>query len=132
IYFNQQSAIPSRASGILRKQDPSAFSLSALATNYALALDGWETSNGSLKHYALAGAFALNAGNISNGFCDANEGGHVLNSGGFWGTIPSIATADGNGGDGPPKSAAIEDVSALIRIAKAVRDVPGVQRKRAR
>jgi len=95
IYFNQQSAIPSRASGILRKQDPSAFSLSALATNYALALDGWETSNGSLKHYALAGAFALNAGNISNGFCDANEGGHVLNSGGFWGTIPSIATADG-------------------------------------
>lgn len=95
IYFNQQSATPSRASGILRKQDPSAFSLSALATNYALALDGWETSNGSLKHYALAGTFALNAGNISNGFCDANEGGHVRNSGGFFGTIPSIATLGG-------------------------------------
>ncbi len=95
IYFNPQSAIPSRASGILRKQDPSAFSLNALATNYALALDGWETSNGNMKHYALAGAFTLNAGNISNGICDANEGGQVLNSGGFFGTIPSIYTTDG-------------------------------------
>ena len=95
IYFNQQSATLSRASGILRKQDPSAFSLSALATNYALALDGWETSSGNLKHYALAGTFALNAGNISNGVCDANEGGQVLNNGGFFGTIPSIATLDG-------------------------------------
>jgi hypothetical protein len=75
IFINQQSATPESASGILRRQDPTAFSLSALASNYALGVDGWENSKGPLTHIALVGSFAQSGGTLSSPSFDANDGG---------------------------------------------------------
>lgn len=80
IYFNQQSATPQRGSGILRKQDATAFSLSALAPNYALGVDGWANASSSstvLVHYAAAGSFTQSGGTLSNPAFDANDGGSM-------------------------------------------------------
>jgi hypothetical protein len=98
IFFNQQSAIPERASGILRRQDPTAFSLSALAPNFALGVDGWGGSSGALTHFALAGSFAQSAGTLSNPVIDANSGGEMYSQdevGLNFGTIQPIATLTG-------------------------------------
>jgi hypothetical protein len=98
IFFNQQSATPERASGILRRQDPTAFSLSALAPNYALGVDGWENSKGSLAHYALVGSFAQSGGTLSSPSFDANDGGTytLMNEPGVnSGTIQPISTGTG-------------------------------------
>ena len=43
IFFNEQSTTPERGSGILRRQDPTASSLSALATNLPLARTAGKT-----------------------------------------------------------------------------------------
>jgi hypothetical protein len=99
ILFNEQSSTPERGSGILRRQDPTAFSLSALAPNYALGADGWENSSGSLTHFALAGSFAQSGGSISTPSFDANDGGKMssLVEPGVTnlGTIQPIATTTG-------------------------------------
>jgi hypothetical protein len=99
ILFNEQSATPERGSGILRRQDPTAFSLSALAPDYALGADGWENSSGSLTHFALAGSFTQSGGSISNPSFDANDGGKMssLVEPGVTnlGTIQPIATTTG-------------------------------------
>lgn len=100
IYFNQQSATPQRASGILRRQDPTAFSLSALAANYAFGIDGWDNSSGSLNHFALAGSFAQSGGTASSLAFDSNDGGKLLTTGGTmqsfnFMTIQPISTGTG-------------------------------------
>ena len=100
IYFNQQSATPQRASGILRRQDPTAFSLSALAANYAFGFDGWDNSSGSLNHFAAAGSFAQSGGTASSLSLDSNDGGKMLTSGGLqqfgsFASIQPIATGTG-------------------------------------
>ena len=98
IFFNQQSATPERASGILRRQDTTAFSLSALASNYAFGVDGWENSKGPFTRYALVGSFAQSGGTLSNPALDANDGGtqlHTLSEGGNFGTIQPVATLTG-------------------------------------
>ena len=98
LFFNQQSASPERGSGILRRQDPAVFSLSALAPNYSLGVDGWENSKGPLTHFALAGSFAQSGGTLSNPALDANDGGQLETEqagGSSLGTIQPIATATG-------------------------------------
>lgn len=100
IYFNQQSATPQRASGILRRQDPKAFSLSSLASNYAFGVDGWDNSSGSLNHFAAAGFFAQSGGTASNLSLDSNDGGKMLTTGGLqqfgsFASIQPIATGTG-------------------------------------
>lgn len=100
IYFNQQSATPQRASGILRRQDPTAFSLSALAANYAFGFDGWDNSSGSLNHFAAAGSFAQSGGTTSSLSFDSNDGGKMVTSGGLgqpfnFITIQPISTGTG-------------------------------------
>jgi hypothetical protein len=99
IFFNQQSATPERASGILRRQAPTAFSLSALASNFALGVDGWGGSSGAFTHFALAGSFAQSGGTLSSPVFDANSGGELQsqNQVGLmnFGTIPPIATTTG-------------------------------------
>jgi hypothetical protein len=92
-----------RASGILRQQDPSAFSLSALASNYAVGLDGWAESTDPTiapQHFAMAGAFAQSGGTLSNLVFDANTAGTLTQDNGLFpgitfGTIGSVATLDG-------------------------------------
>jgi hypothetical protein len=78
IFVNEQSATPERASGILRRQDPTAFSLSALASNYAFGVDGWNNSSGTLNHFALAGFFTQSGGTASSLAFDQNDGGKML------------------------------------------------------
>jgi hypothetical protein len=100
IFFNQQSTTPERASGILRRQDPSAFSLSALAPNFAFGLDGWENAKGPLNHWSFVGSAAQSGGNLSGAAFDANDGGSLTQTGCcspgiVFGTIQPIATADG-------------------------------------
>jgi hypothetical protein len=98
IFFNEQSATPERASGILRRQDPTAFSLSALASNFALGVDGWENSKGPLTHFALVGSFAQSGGTLSSPSFDANDGGQlqIEQAGGLsLGTIQPISTGTG-------------------------------------
>ncbi len=98
IFFNEQSATPERGSGILRRQDPTAFSLSALAPNYALGVDGWENSKGPSTHFALVGSFAQSGGTLSNPALDANDGGSLETeqAGGLsLGTIQPVATSTG-------------------------------------
>jgi hypothetical protein len=102
IFFNQQSSTTERASGILRRQDPTAFSLSALAPSFVLGVDGWGSSGGSsgaLTHFALAGSFSQSGGALSNLADDANSGGEVYSQGyinlGTFGTMQPVATSTG-------------------------------------
>lgn len=104
ILFDNQSGIPLHGSGILRQQDPTAFSLSALQGNYAFGVDGWDNSSGTALHYALAGSFIQSGGNISGLTYDNNDGGMVSTSislppppggGGIVGTLGPIGTLTG-------------------------------------
>lgn len=104
ILFDNQSGIPLRGSGMLRQQDPAAFSLSALQSNYAFGVDGWDNSSGTALHYALAGSFTQSGGNISGLTYDNNDGGTVSTmislppppgGGGIVGTLGPIATLTG-------------------------------------
>lgn len=81
------------ASGILRLQDPTSFSLSALSANYAFGVDGYDQFG---KHFALVGSFAQSQGAISKGVFDVNDGGATFlgNSGGV-GAIQSITAGTG-------------------------------------
>ncbi|PYT96707.1 MAG: hypothetical protein DMG36_00025 [Acidobacteria bacterium] len=100
IFVNEQSSTPEHASGILRRQDPTAFSLSALAPNYALGLEGWNKSSGTLTHFAQVGSFAHSGGTLSALSYDQNDGSKILTTGGSqvpgnFGMIGPIATGTG-------------------------------------
>ena len=100
IFDNEQSATPEHASGILRRQDPTAFSLSALAPNYVLGVDGFDDSGGTLSHFALMGSFAQSGGTASSLAFDENDGGKMLTTGGIpeptnFFTIQPVATGTG-------------------------------------
>ena len=100
VLSNQQSASREYAGGILRRQDPSAFSLSALAPNYAFGAAGWENGSGTLNHLAIAGIFAQGGGNLSSAAFDGNDGGKLsgltLQPGAPFGTISGpVSTTTG-------------------------------------
>lgn len=99
ILTNRQSVSPEYASGILRLQDPSAFSPNALASNYTFGIVGWENATGVLTHFSAAGAFAQSAGNLSNASFDVNDGGSLITAagpvGGFGSLEEPIATVTG-------------------------------------
>lgn len=110
IFVNEQSATPERASGILRRQDPTAFSLSALASNYAFGVDGWNNSSGTLNHFAMAGSFAQSGGTASSLASDQNDGGKFSTTGGNLTLFNFIA---------------IQPVSTGTGVAMATMSVPG-------
>ena len=72
-------------SGVLEKQDPSAFSTSQLNGAYAFGADTTSTRITSARNrFAMVGAFAASgSGSISNGELDANENGDINKSGGL-------------------------------------------------
>jgi hypothetical protein len=74
---NSSTGAGSRASGILRLQDPNSFALSALQAQYALGVDGWDRNGGSLVHFSMAGSFHNSSGNLGNGVVDINDGGNL-------------------------------------------------------
>ena len=99
IEFDNPAGTIEFASGILRLQDPSSFSLSGLAANYAFGVDGWKNSSGSRTHFAQVGSFAQSGGSISSPSFDANDGGKLTSSTsvtpGNFGTIDPISTTTG-------------------------------------
>jgi len=65
-----------RAAGILRWQDSSAFT-NALSGPYAFGLSGWDAANG---HYAAAGMFQASGGQISALAADLNDAGTLTSA----------------------------------------------------
>jgi hypothetical protein len=65
----------SRASGILRLQDPSSFVLSALQSQYAFGVDGWAAQDNQFFRINAAGWFSNSGGSLSNGVDDLNFAG---------------------------------------------------------
>jgi hypothetical protein len=95
IEFDDSTGTGTLASGILRRQDPSAFLLSALSPNYAFGTDGLDATG---KPVAIGGSFAVNAsGMISSVATDVNDGGTVKAAitGGSGGPISAISGTTG-------------------------------------
>jgi hypothetical protein len=76
--YNSGTGAGSLGTGILRLQNPSAFALSALGSQYAFGVDGWAQNNNQFVHLVAAGAFSNSSGTLSNGVYDENFGGAVF------------------------------------------------------
>ena len=87
------------ASGFLHVQDPSAFSLSSLQTNYAFGVDGWTAATSGVVRTALAGTFANGSGTLTAGYSDVNTGGTASGevSGGYGSLSTTVDTTSGRG-----------------------------------
>jgi hypothetical protein len=93
----------SRASGILRLQDPNSFTLSALQAQYAFGLDGWGMNGAQVIHAAMAGFFSNSNGSLSNGVIDINDAGNLGGPPAFMGltgTINPISATTGRAAGG--------------------------------
>jgi len=75
--LEDDSASSTRATGILRLTDPSAFSNSGLSGLYAFGLRGWDYQGG---RYALAGSGNAASGNFSSIAADINDAGALSSS----------------------------------------------------
>jgi hypothetical protein len=64
-----------RAAGILRLQDPTAFSTSQFTGDYAFGASG---VNSSAQRFAIAGVADLSSGSVTGGTADADDGGTVF------------------------------------------------------
>jgi hypothetical protein len=108
-------------SGILRRQDPSAFTTFAIANGYTLSLTGVDFSGQRVG--AVASVFPNGVGGISGSGMDINDGGSTQNFGGFNGTYTVGANGRGtftlNGLGFQPLNFALYVVSAneLILVA---------------
>jgi hypothetical protein len=95
IEFDDMTGPPgpgARGSGIMRLQDPTAFSLASIKGLYGFGLSGQDSSGGRL---ASAGIFSADgAGNISGGTEDTNDAGALKNSVNFTGLY---SAPDANG-----------------------------------
>ena len=87
------------AAGQIHRQDPSAFSLASLATNFSYGLTGWYTLDEQmLDRTSLAGNFTQSAGVVSNGVSDANIAGNYIGEQiGGTGTLGPISASTGRG-----------------------------------
>jgi hypothetical protein len=74
IEFDDASGLETRAEGILRKQDPTAFTLNALQGNWVLGMTGMNASGGRFARLAVFGA---SHGLVSGGTMDSNDAGTV-------------------------------------------------------
>jgi hypothetical protein len=93
IEYDDTTGQGSRGSGDLRKQDPSAFSLSKLNGGWVFEMMG---ANHDGQRMANVGVFTLASGNITNGACDINEGGSYQTCN-FTGSASTINTQTGRG-----------------------------------
>jgi len=99
IEFDDAAGTGTRASGTIRLQDSSSFSLGQLQPHYAFGADGWAFVSTQWQHYAGAGSFAVNtAGVVSSGFADLNQGGTLQSSlSGGTGAVTAMSTTTGRG-----------------------------------
>jgi hypothetical protein len=72
IESDDSTGAATRGSGILRLQDATAFTNSALSGMYAFGLSGWDSSG---ERYALAGSASASSGTFSAVAADINDGG---------------------------------------------------------
>jgi hypothetical protein len=89
IEFDDNTGTGQRMTGILRRQDPSPFSTAAFTGGHTLGLSGWDGSNPSLGHAAMAGYFSTDGmGGVTTDTLDLNDAGtlgsqHNTNAGAF-------------------------------------------------
>jgi large repetitive protein len=109
-----------RATGIIRLQDSTTFSVASLSANYAFGLDGTEPGGGTSRYNAV-GSFAVSGGTISATNTDwDNAGTSTLgtNVTGGSGTIASVSSTTGRGtmsysfGDGTTLGFAVYIINA--------------------
>jgi Bacterial Ig-like domain (group 2)/Putative Ig domain len=88
------STVGSAISGVLKKQDTSAFTLTALNGDFAFLEEGQDNL---VPPHRIAGAgrFTLSGGTLSMGVLDVNDGGTVASGGALTGTLGSIDTTTG-------------------------------------
>jgi len=128
IEYDDTTGQGNRGSGVMRKQDPSAFSLSKLNGGWVFGMTGAD-SNG--LRTVNVGAFTLASGNITNGACDINDGGSYLTCS-FAGSVSGIdaqtgravSTTQSNNG---PSHQAIYVVSAGELVMEQIDSVPDTQ-----
>jgi len=94
IEYDDTTGQGSRGSGVLRKADPTAFSLSTLNGGWVMGMTGVNSSGQSRQ--VVAGQMSLANGTISNGTGDINEGG-TYSTITFSGNVPSIDAQTGRG-----------------------------------
>ncbi|HUM04802.1 MAG TPA: putative Ig domain-containing protein [Terriglobales bacterium] len=90
--FDDNDGTGTRASGLFRVQDPSAFSNTSLSGPFAYRLAGWDSAGGRL---AIAGIASANDGNLTSLSADFNDGGTL--TGPITGGSGALHTTDVNG-----------------------------------
>jgi Putative Ig domain len=93
IEYDDTTGQGSRGSGVLRKADPTAFSLSRLNGGYVFGMTG---ADNSALRFVDVGVFTLASGNITNGACDVNDGG-TFQTCTFSGSVTTINAQTGRG-----------------------------------
>lgn len=93
IEYDDTTGQGSRGSGVLRKADPTAFSLSRLSGGYVFGMTGADNSE---RRFVNVGVFTLASGNITNGACDTNDGG-TFQTCTFSGSVSAINAQTGRG-----------------------------------
>ena len=90
IEFDDTTGAGTRGSGVLKKQDTTAFSTAKITGDYALGFVGIDSAGG---RFGLAGVFhAEVAGTMSNGLLDGDDNGTILSSTAFAGNY-SVASS---------------------------------------
>ena len=126
IEYDDTTGQGSRGSGALRKQDPTAFSLSKLNGGYVFGMAGVDNSAG---RFTDVGVLTLSNGNITNGACDINDGG-IFQTCTFTGSLPAIGTQTGRAvstiqSNNGTSHQAIYVVSASEMVMEQIDSVPG-------
>jgi hypothetical protein len=128
IRYDDTTGQGSRGSGVLRKANSSAFSLSALNGGWVFGMTG--ADNGALR-MVIVGAFTLATGNITNGACDQNDSGS-FDTCTFSGSVSAINAQTGRGvsttlSSNGTSHQAVYVVSAGELIMEQIDSVPGTQ-----
>ena len=126
IEYDDTTGQGSRGSGALRKQDPTAFSLSKLNGGYVFGMAGVDKSAG---RFTDVGVLTLSNGNITNGACDINDGG-IFQTCTFTGSLPAIGTQTGRAvstiqSNNGTSHQAVYVVTASEMVMEQIDSVPG-------
>jgi len=95
IEFDDTTGSGTRDSGVLLKQDTTAFSFSAISANYAFGLLGADAKG---KRYGMAGSFSADgAGHITTGQLDSDDAGTLGTDVSLSGTYTAPSSTNGRG-----------------------------------
>ena len=96
IEFDDSTGQGTRASGILRLQDPTSFS-STPNGPYAFGISGWDATAG---HYTVAGSFTSGSGTLTSVAADINDAGTLQSAltggSGSWSSVDSNGRSTGS------------------------------------